>query len=51
MKIYKKYCKDSYKFSTNIANNSISLPSTSISGYDQDLIINILLKEIKKLIK
>jgi len=50
MNIYKKYCSGSYKFSVKIANNSISLPSTSISQYDQDLIINILIKEINKLI-
>lgn len=49
MKIYKKYCKGNFKFSENIALNSISLPSSGINNSDQEFIANTLIKEFKKL--
>ena len=49
MKIYNKYCSGNYKFSETVAFNSISLPSTNINETDQDLIIDYIIEEIKKL--
>jgi len=51
MEIYKKYCRGSYPVSKFISDNSLSLPTTSISYKDQDFIISQLLFEIKKLYK
>lgn len=51
MEIYKKYCRGSYPVSKFISDNSLSLPTTSISYKDQDFIISQLVFEIKKLYK
>ena len=51
MKIYKKFCLGSFPISKKISENSLSLPTTGISKYDQDYIILELFAELEKLNK
>ena len=51
MKIYKKFCKGSYKNSEYISANSISLPSSHIDESQQNFIATTFIKELHKIYK